>query len=263
MTSIHAPIPPNLRDAVIEAKRRGEEDSTRPLPSASQESSSATSTVMRRQSMSNTKDARRESDTRPPSSAHSVRDLSEDCEEGDETKENDPSHSPAPRSGSIEWLRKNALGKRPLSELPTTVDPHATHLDSPLDDCISPYSDGKTSVSRLPLADSGESPEHVKKSPKLDLSARNLNNYGKVGQEDRDKFARDEGSVISPTPDLSEDKENMENVQRQASCNTAKVTTEQLAFQDSGQLLRPTLRKVSNVGSARVKGQPRVGIRRL
>ena len=269
MTSIHAPIPPHLKDGVLEAKRIGEEDSAVPRhdaperPGASRASSSTASVVMKKRARSNAQDARGESDTRSSSSTHLTPDVSEDREGDDDTKENDPSHSPTPNFGAQESIRKNALGKRPLSELPTPIDPDATDSNHLAENRTTAQSDEEIPASQMPIIDDDRSSEPAKKSPKLEISARNLDNYGKVRQEDRPRLAKDEHFVISPLTDLGDDKENMEHVQRKTSTDSMKARTQQSSFQASEQPPRLTLRKVSNVGSSRSKGQARVGIRRL
>lgn len=269
MTSIHAPIPPKLRDAVLEATRRGEEHNSVPHPEAierpatSRAASSTTSLVMKRQVISKPEDSHRESEARSTSSTDNVADASADSEEGDDTKENDPSHSPIPVFGSCESTRKNILGKRPLAELPTPIDPDATDSESVLGICTITGSDEKTSASRLRTTDNDQLSEPVKKSPKLDLLARNTTKYAKVPQEECTGLAKEEDISTGSGSDLGDDKENMGDIQRGSSTDSAKCTTLQPANQISEQPPRPTLRKVSNVGSSRSKGQARVGIRRL
>jgi hypothetical protein len=69
--------------------------------------------------------------------------------------------------------------------------------------------------------------------------------------------------MTSLATDFGDDKENVELVQRSTSRDVTKTTTQQSVSQTSEHPQRPTLRKVSNVGSSRLKGQARVGIRRL
>jgi ubiquitin-conjugating enzyme E2 S len=262
MTSIHAPIPPNLRDAVLEAKRRGEEHGSGPQyeapqrPAPSLVSSIATSVVMKNQAMSSAQEAGRECENSASLGAPSIVDLPEDDEEDDDAKENDPSHSPSPALLSHENSRRNVLGKRPLLELPTPIDPDAI-------DSNTTGADEKTPHGQLPTAGNDSSSEPVKKSPKLDISARNLKACGKLRQEERPSSTKDGYFMTSPTTDFGDDKENIEIVQRRTSLDATKAMTQQPAPQTSEHLPRPTLRKVSNVGSSRSRGQARVGIRRL
>ena len=269
MTSIHAPIPPNLRDAVLEATRRGEEHNSVPQPEAierpatSRAVSSTTSLVMKRKVVSKPEDSYRDSETRPPSSTQNVADASTDSEEGDDTKENDPSHSPIPVFGSYESTRKNILGKRPLAELPTPMDPDATDSENVVAICTMTDSNEKTSASQLRNTDSDQPSEPVRKSPKLDLLARNTTMYAQVPQKKCAGLAKEEDFSTGSAADLGDDKENIGDIQGISSTHSAKCATQQPAYQTSEQPPRPTLRKVSNVGSSRSKGQARIGIRRL
>lgn len=257
MTSIHAPIPPNLREAVLEAKRTGE-DEARPV--ASRASSIAISAVRRSPAESNTQDAGQENDN---NALLSFSDISGDHGEDDDAKENDPSHSPSLALLNHESSRRNVLGKRPLSELPTPIDPDSTDSSIPAENYGATCIEEKAPPSQPPTADNEPSSEPLKKSPKLDISARSLNNYGRVRQEDRPRSAKAEHPAASTTTDLGDDKENMQILQRPTSSDNTKATAQQTGCQAFEHPQRPTLRKVSNVGSSRLKGQARLGVRRL
>lgn len=262
MTSIHAPIPPHLRDAVLEAKQRGEEHGSKPecdareRPAVSRSSSVATPGVMKNQAIPNAQVAARKSDNSPSSITFSLVDLPESREENDDVKENDPSHSPLPMLLSPESSRRHILGKRPLSELPTPIDPDGV-------DPRTTSTDEDDPTGQLPQVDNGLSSEPVKKSPKLDVSARSLNIHGKLRQEDRSIPVKNSSVMISPATDFGDDKENVEILQRRTSSDVAKAANQQSVSQALEYPQRPTLRKVSNVGPSRSKGQARVGIRRL
>ena len=109
MTSIHAPIPPTMKDAVLEAKQRGEDKL----------SSNANS--VRRLSQSLERSSNHTSTAPPPPEIYE--DPNSGGEENDEDafKENDPTHSPHPFSPppAKRIVRPSLLGKRPLSDLPT------------------------------------------------------------------------------------------------------------------------------------------------
>lgn len=266
MTSIHAPIPPHLKDAVLEAKRRGEENGSGPhnevfeRPPASRESASATSLVMKKSSILGAHEAARGSGNNASLSTHSL-DLPEDGEEDNDTKENDPSHLPSAVLFSHESSRRNVLGKRPLSELPTPVDPEASESTIPLEGYATTGADQKTPPGQLATHDPSSEP--VKKSPKLFTSARNSQTCGGLTQEDHTKPTGDIYLATSPTTDFGDDKENVENFRRPTSTDLTIAKTQQPGSQAGGHPERPTLRKVSNVGPSRSKGQARVGIRRL
>jgi ubiquitin-conjugating enzyme E2 S len=269
MTSIHAPIPPSLKDAVLEAKRTGEERESGPhceaaaRPTASRASSIATSAVRKNQDESNTRDAGQENDNNALLSSLGFSDVPGDHGEDDDAKENDPSHSPSLALLNHEGSRRNVLGKRPLSELPTPINPDSIDSNIPVEDHSATCIGEKVPPSQPPAADDEPSSEPLKKSPKLDISARSLNTYGRVRQEDCSKPAKAEHSMASTATDLGDDKENMQIHQMPTASDNTKATAQQTGCQTFEHPQRPTLRKVSNVGSSRLKGQARVGIRRL
>jgi len=269
MTSIHAPIPPGLKDAVLEAKRIGEERGSGPhyeaaaWPNASRASSIATSAVRKNQAEPNTQDAGRENDDNALLGSFGFSDVPDDHGEDGDAKENDPSHSPALALLNHESSRRNVLGKRPLSELPTPIDPGSIDSNIPVENYSATCIEEKAPPSTPPTADNEPSSEPLQKSPKLDISARSLNTYGRVRQEDCPKSAKAEHSVASTATDLGDDKENMQIRQMPTSSDNTKATAQQTGYQAFEHPQRQTLRKVSNVGSSRLKGQARVGIRRL
>lgn len=123
MTSIHATVPPNLKDAVLAAKRRGEapgttiKEETDQRPSMKPKTSSSSVVMKRRPNIALRSIARSENHLTVTNKS-----MDEDLEdEASESKENDPSQSPslviAPSP------RRPSLPKRPLSDLPTPTDP--------------------------------------------------------------------------------------------------------------------------------------------
>jgi ubiquitin-conjugating enzyme E2 S len=269
MTSIHAPIPPDLKDAVLEAKRRGEERGSGPHYEAAARStvsrapSIATSAVRKTQAESNTQDAGRENDNNALLGSLGFSDVPDDHGEDDDAKENDPSHSPSLALLNHESSRRIVLGKRPLSELLTPIDPDSMDSDILVENYSATCIEDNAPPSRPSTADNEPSSEPLKKSPKLDISARSLNTYGRVRQEDCPRSAKAEHSVPSTATDLGDDKENMQILQTPTSSDNTKATAQQTGCQAFEHPQRQTLRKVSNVGSSRLKGQARVGIRRL
>jgi ubiquitin-conjugating enzyme E2 S len=239
MTSIHAPIPKALKEAVSEAKRRGEEEGVdaqiekEVRPAASRAASSTTSVVMKSRPIVDT--------SRPSTSeAHPI---PEDEEYEDDTKENDPLHSPLLSAKPPSTRR--VLGKRALSDVPTPVE--LDWADSNVDRAFN------TEINSC--AASSEPP---KKSPKLARSADDENVAPLVhAEEGFDAEIR----MSSPEVMIAEDKENMVATPDIDATAFKKKTMGVLA-QNEGPA-RPTLRKVSNVGSSRGKAVPRVGIRRL
>jgi ubiquitin-conjugating enzyme E2 S len=265
MTSIHAPIPPNLRDAVLEAKRTGEDRESAPhdeaatLPAASRVSLIATSTVGKIHATSNAQDAAQENDNNALLSSLSCSDVLDDPAEGDDAKENDPSHLPSLALSNNESSRRNVLGKRPLSELPTPMDPDFTDSGILVENHGATYMEEKAPPGQPLTADNEPSSEPVQKSPKLDISVRSLSNYGRVRQEDRPRSAKAE----HPVANLGDDKENMQILQMPTPSDNTKVTGPQTGCHTFEHPQRLTLRKVSNVGPSRLKGQARIGVRRL
>lgn len=215
-------------------------------------SSTVTSVVTKNQTMPNAQQGREEN-AENSSRKSSFANLLDDPVE-DDAKENDPYHSPSPMHLSHESSRRDILGKRPLSELPTPIDPD--------DGDASNGQDEKTPQNRLPTMHNNSS-GHARKSPKLDISAGNLDGCGKLQRENSSLSAKDDDDVISPTTDFGDDKENREVFRRRPSSNVTKTETQHPVSQASEHHQRPTLRKVSNIGPSRLKGQARIGIRRL
>lgn len=233
MTSIHAPIPKALKDAVMEAKHRGEDAGVAPQietdtrPTASRAASSSTSVIMK---------ARPPPDISRSSSSQAAATVPEEEQQGDDTKENDPLHSPSSPPKPPPSPRK-VLGKRALSEIPIPTE--SDHL--PL------QTNTNTSSSE-------DSSEPVKKSPRLGACPTD-DSSGSI--DVRVDEASSPGTAnTSRKLSAAEDKENAF-----APPNSGPFQTKRSAEMTQG-APRPSLRKVSNVGSARGKG-PRVGIRRL
>ena len=135
MTSIHARIPMNLKDDVLEAKRRGEtwgsrvEQTFEDRPRISRKVASASKVIMKRPTkpVYLTLNAAMQSASAPVHQStlyfheigHEVC-VDEDVDEASESKENDPSLSPSPVLSSRP--RRPELKKRPLSDLPTPTE---------------------------------------------------------------------------------------------------------------------------------------------
>ena len=266
MTSIHAPIPQNLKDAVLEAKRRGESDvnpvqsepAERPAPLRT--SSSTSSVVMKKEVPLKMKRTQHEKDgdLAQPTFTGGVH---EDSEEQDDAKENDPAQSPSPVICSSESMRKNVLGKRPLSELPTPIDPEATDTHTSDVDFGTTASDLNILAGRKTPAEMSPLTEPVRKSPKLNVSAQDTNAHGRI----REDITASSANNSPPRPVAVEydEKENLGDVQRMPSNDSTKTVSKTPSTHAASEPPRPTLRKVSNIGSSRSKAQARTGIRRL
>ena len=121
MTSIHAPIPLSMKEAVREARQRGEDKL------------SSNKNSVRRLSQNLERNSNHPPMAPPP-------EIYEDAEPGDEndedaSKENDPTYSPHPFSPPAKRAPRPLLGKRPLSDLPT---PEAEPSDEEEDHKMSP-----------------------------------------------------------------------------------------------------------------------------
>ena len=260
MTSIHAPIPPNLKEVVLEAKRRGEEhgsgsrDNLGEKSIGSQPSSTITLVVMKNQTISNGQQGGEGNGEDSLSIASGCVNLPGDPAE-DDPKENDSFHSPSPMHLSHESSRRDISGKRPLSELPTSIGPDDGDTNTTSQDQKPPHG-------RRPAIDNGDS-GHDRKFPRLDISAGSLDGHGKLRSERPSFSSTDHRDVITLVADFGDDKENVEVVRRRPSSDVTKTEIPHPVSQASGYHQRPTLRKVSNIGSSRVKGQARIGIRRL
>ncbi|KAI9676979.1 MAG: hypothetical protein M1817_006818 [Caeruleum heppii] len=206
MTSIHAPVPLAVKDAAMAARRRGEQEdvirkerNTARPHGASKTSSSSSSVVMKRRpgliaAHSSSRDSRQ--------SRHTSRRLDESSSDEDEdeasaSKENDPSQSPSPVSPAPLSPRKHLLGKRPLSALPTPVDPDAEEDDD--DEVLSPsernIANNVFAVEMGAATDTSGGP--VRKSPKLSDRGIGINSSGRI----RDDAAETKAGFITPFSD--------------------------------------------------------------
>ncbi|KAF9890305.1 hypothetical protein FE257_006220 [Aspergillus nanangensis] len=222
MTSIHALVPPELKDAAREAKARGEDVGALAIPE--QEDTVARTLRSRKgipiQSVTmkqNTRRSHREST--PPlvqqPGSQPLNSISEhydgvatDNDEDDESengsnasKENDPTLSPLPVKFAPPSPRKNALGKRPLSVLTMPID-----FDDPFavdEEGFHHEADGMTASEKNIAANCGSetypsepdvSPQ--RKSPKLSILHRGVNSSGRL---------RDDVKIFEDTPETSFD----------------------------------------------------------
>jgi len=252
MTSIHAPIPPRLKSAVQNAKLRGEdgcvilEEGTAQRPTNSKALSGTCSLVMKKNKSSSR-----------PQAIFNQRAQSQELdttsgEVHDEAKENDPSQSPSPVSVVPSSPRKNVLGKRPLSELPTPTDPDSEDLLEEMNGQNMTASERNILAGqRIPSLD--EASPRVRKSPKLEKSVQELPQDTEIEQQDVPIYEDPASSSLGFRSKVDE-KENI---------GTSSESKEIEATKSTASVARPTLRKVSNIGSARGRGQTRAGIRRL
>ena len=137
MTSIHARIPPELKDAVEAAKQRGDEagterkDDTEARPSMIRKPASMSGVIMKKPphlTIAHSDSASR-SISAPVPRPQPNDDSSDEEVENDE---NDPSLSPSPVTIPTVSPRRPTLAKRPLSDLPTPVEPESDDDDQRL-----------------------------------------------------------------------------------------------------------------------------------
>ncbi|KAL1962702.1 hypothetical protein VTN77DRAFT_9246 [Rasamsonia byssochlamydoides] len=168
MTSIHAPIPQDMREAVMEAKRRGEdpqmalrmEDDLQPV--TARKSTRATSLVMKKKPSQSQE--RSDQRTQSEQESHEQGSDDEDDDSAVASKENDPSLSPSPVRIPPPSPRKNVLGKRPLSVLATPIDTDIVMADAD-EDGMTP-SEKNTAANNNTSSQCGDGPS-PRKSPKL------------------------------------------------------------------------------------------------
>ena len=257
MASIHAPIPRDLHEAVRKAKQRGEDGGKGPQvdqeerPASVRASPSNTSIVMKdkARALLNKEELIERRRTGNPSKSDPIIDTFEDEEGNDEAKENSPSQSPSSP-------RKHLSNKRPLSELLTLIEPDENEAGMSA-------SEDNISATLMPTSARLWSTGPTKKSPKLVHSGQEFNSSAKTAQELEPIAGRDGSPLEFISPDLSDEKENFGSEQREKTIDMPKTALSTRADASVTAKARLTSRKVSNVGSARSRGQARIGLRRI
>jgi ubiquitin-conjugating enzyme E2 S len=201
MTSIHAQIPLELKNAVTEAKLRGEEAGTM------LEEQEDETRIQRPQKHKRTHAATRKTVRKTPSGipsqsssrpfAHPTPPMSDDMMSEDEadpasaSKENNPSLSPSPVSLAPPSPRKTALGKRPLSVLSIPYPEEEADMmliDSDSDDIPMTANEQNISANTRSRTSSP-----LRKAPKLSLLCGGINASGR---------SRDEMPIFEDVPQL-------------------------------------------------------------
>lgn len=200
MTSIHAPVPKNLVEAVAEAKNRGEGPETqnpkdakgqRRRPQAKAPSSLVDRS--RSQVVLPQRPATQQHHPQAPSRTSHDSD-EEDVASDDEaaaSKENDPSLSPSPVSPPPPPSpRKKVLGKRPLSDLPTpTEDEFGSEEDMQYYYAEKAPTGSAQNIAANPPAATADEPFRAnqngsssgpRKSPKLSERGKGVNASGRI-----------------------------------------------------------------------------------
>ncbi|KAL2003951.1 hypothetical protein VTN02DRAFT_1470 [Thermoascus thermophilus] len=202
MTSIHAPIPDDMREAAMGAKRRGEEEGTvireaeERRPAGARKTSGTHTVVMKKRTYK--KQTSGEPSNHPVADSSTAEQGSEEQEqnldmdgsdeENDDpasaSKENDPSLSISPVVIAPPSPRKNVLGKRPLSVLAASPDP-----DTVMDDAGDDESHGMTASEKNIAANAGNASQQrssspQKKSPKLLELRKGANASSRIREDD-------------------------------------------------------------------------------
>jgi ubiquitin-conjugating enzyme E2 S len=288
MTSIHAPIPLELKSAVTEAKLRGEEAGT-VLHEQEDETHIQRPQKHRRTQAATKKTVRKTSgipsqfSSRP--FAHPTPPMSEDMMSEDEadsasaSKENNPSLSPSPVSLAPPSPRKTALGKRPLSVLsiPYAEEEADMMLVDEDSDTDTPMTSNEKNISANTRS---RTSSPLRKTPKLSLLCGGVNASGRF---------RDEMPIFEDVPQLpmadplrrlsGDGKENHVSAtarKQHRSLSPSKTIGNTSLSSAHSQLPTASLSSFSDVSSKLTKkksmgvhkrlafkAKPRIGIRRL
>jgi ubiquitin-conjugating enzyme E2 S len=256
MTSIHARIPASLRQTVDAARRRGEEDL--PIALAEKGASGTLSGKNTRPGSTLIREKLPFHHSRPPplplvrSSVHGEKQElpDEDEDDGeehhDESKENDPSQALSPIVQSSRSARKNVLGKRPLSELPTTTDPDEGMDEFEKNIAVHHASRNATCKSSGP----------ARKAPKLAVTEAGVISSGAF----RGEKSYNSSHLTPSTLRVDEERENGGQGGNRISSDVITIPSVLPAQPPGTGNVWPTLRKVLNIKD---KTRPRIGIRRL
>jgi ubiquitin-conjugating enzyme E2 S len=276
MTSIHAQIPENMKSAVKEARRRGDEDGEQipededERPAGPRTTSNTSSVVMKKRA-----DHPRLSPNNSTEGSHATSGIGigisstgamdnsdltvlaqaeEDSDQEDAaaaSKENDPSLSPSPVSPAPQSPRRNVLGKRPLSALPTPIDPDLTGDDVDDNDLMSPSEQNIANNVLQTPQQSQQSSAPARKSPKLSELSKGVNASGRI---------RDDVQIYEDN-NTGEGKENLGSA-GEKSMAVKKASNGTSAPQGSAAPKAAAARKFNGSISSG-KNKARAGLRRL
>lgn len=268
MTSIHASIPLDLRDATLAARRRGEEPGTTTLedleqrPTMRGKSASSSSVIMKKAPQRTTKQQLAPIQRQVPRNDDGT--ASEEEDEESASKENDPMLSPSPVPAQTP--RRPTLSKRPLSDLATPIEPD----DEPIEaSCLSP-SDQNVLNNTISLPNDKPTNEPCKAPPLAERSqAVNFTGHGLQDVSSRDLAALPvEGKAMDdstrPAKRICSD-ESKENLSEQRP-SLKLPERPQSTVNITSKMTAPVPRKASapgSLGTANGKRKARVGLRRL
>ena len=261
MTSIHATVPANLREAVAQAQCRGEEASKKTKGDRKWNSKSVGLLGL---------SADKGQDSAIQQSAANEAESDDDENEATASKENDPSLSPSPVAPQSP--RKNILGKRPLADLPTPLDTD----DDEEDNCSSMTSSDRNvakntqHLSNAQTCTEGNG-ERQRKSPKLAERSRSFN-FASRGKDTSEVATglmitpfEDAGGEITATKRVCSG-EGKENVTETTGEKKEQVVVPKPALPVNAGPKVSAGRNISATSSASGNGKaarPRVGLRRL
>ena len=206
MTSIHAPVPADMTNAVMEAKLKGEDAGAMVIQERQQEDSCSLQsrkgtriqsvTMKKKPTTENKQQQQPQQPVDPTPSDHEENENDENDDENTiSAKENDPSLSPSPVKFAPPSPRKNAHGKRPLSVLtmPMEHDPFttsasaSTKTSAETDDEEMLTASEKNIVANHGIPEEEEEQEYdssssppQRKSPKLSVLNKGTNASGRI-----------------------------------------------------------------------------------
>lgn len=267
MTSIHASIPSDLKEAVLAAKKRGEEPGNTILEHAEQrptmkgKSASSSSVIMKKlsQRITSTQSA--------PQSLQLAQEDENSGSENDEksgSKENDPMLSPAPVPAQMP--RRPMLAKRPLSDLPIPSEIDNESIEAP---CISPSE--QNVVNNMASTPAHATVENTRKAPQLAERSQSVNLTGR-GLQDTDANGstavcfeeRAIDDTLRPAKRVCSE-ESKENVAEGPSLGKLPERPLPVVSRSSkaGMSAQRKASAPGSLGAGSLKGKSRVGLRRL
>ena len=266
MTSIHAAIPDELREAALAAKSRGDEIGAFVAENIERRSNmkyklTTSSTVV----MKNLPHRLSSKQLRPsPPQLVQEHDPTSEDDENSECKENDPMLSPTPVPALLQ--RRPSLAKRPLSDLPIPIDTHSDSSHPPL---LSPSEQNIANGSDSTSSNSKEC--SLRKSSQLAERNKSINTNGRRLQDVELNYMATqplEDQIANDGPRPSKrvcSEEGKENSLEEHSYIGLPDWPLPVMNGMSRECLSKS-RKVSTPGSTNVggvKGKSRVGLRRL
>lgn len=267
MTSIHASVPLDLRDAALAAKRRGEEpgdtttlEDSEQRPTIKSKSVSSSSVIMRKhpQRLVSTQSAP------TPRLATQAAEISANEEDEDSaSKENDPMLSPTPVP--VQIPRRPTLVKRPLSDLPTPTEPDEESTETSY---LSPSNQNVVN-NTFSIPTDAEQSESCKAASittqhqAVNFTGRGLQDANPNGLAALAVEANTTDDGMRPAKRICSD-ESKENMSAERLVKLPERP--QSATNSATKVAAPAPRKASapaSVGVGNAKGKARIGLRRL